>query len=239
MTAGIHQHPKVFESPVFRARGLSEHDKKLLMGLGFATKQYPPQHTIMHQGESEDRTFIVQSGWGCICKDLVDGERQIADLALPGDVIGMRVDKGDSHKSFVSLTDMVVFEARAKVVIRALGHSEKLAEVLFWAISRQRAILIEHMTNLGRRSAAVRTGHFLLEIRARLQAAGIDANRGYDCPLTQYDLADALGLTAIHVNRMLRELREQGFLSFRHGTVEFFDPEGLAAFCSFDPRYLA
>lgn len=238
MTAGIRQYPRVFESPVFRARGLSDHDRALLTELGFVTKEYSAQRTIMHQGDSEDRTLIVQSGWGCLCNDLADGERQIADLALPGDVVGLRVDQGESHKSVISLTDMVVFEARAKAVTRALGHSEKLAAVFFWAMSRQRAILIEHMTNLGRRSAAVRTGHFLLEIRARLQGAGIDAHRGYECPLTQYDLADALGLTAIHVNRMLRELREQGFLSFRHGRVEFFDPEGLAAFCGFDPCYL-
>lgn len=239
MSAGIHQHARDLKGSALRPFGLSEHDERLLMEGGFARKQYPAQHTIIRQGDPMGRVFIVHSGWGYVGKDLVDGERQIADLALPGDIVGLSAETNYSHKSFVSLTGMAVLEGQSKSVMQALAHSERLTTVFFQAVSRQRAILIEHMTNLGRRSAAARTGHLLLEIRARLQAAGIDVNRGYDCPLTQYDLADALGLTAIHVNRMLRGLREQGFLAFRQGSVEFFDPEALAEFCAFDSSYLS
>lgn len=238
MALGIQKTSNIFEGVVFRSSFQSEKDKTLLAKLGFIIKRYPPQHPLIRQGEREDRTFIIESGWACLTKELAGGERQIADLALPGDVIGLRAEKAESHKSLVALTDLVVHEARPKSLLAAITQSETLAAGVVAAAARQRAILIEHMTNLGRRSAAARTGHFLLEIRARLQAAGMDAAKGYECPLTQYDLADALGLTAIHVNRMLRELREHGYLSFRHGVVEFFDAEGLAELCEFDPHYL-
>lgn len=84
----------------------------------------------------------------------------------------------------------------------------------------------------------MRTAHLLLELGTRLEKANAAKLLGFECPLTQYDLADALGLTAIHVNRMLRELRERGYLEFRHGSVHFLNRQGLERFAGFDPGYL-
>jgi CRP-like cAMP-binding protein len=80
--------------------------------------------------------------------------------------------------------------------------------------------------------------HFLLELGSRLTLVGLGDNTGYDCPLTQYHLADALGLSAIHVNRTLRGLREKGLMTFREGRVQFEDRRRLVALAGFDPAYL-
>jgi CRP-like cAMP-binding protein len=80
--------------------------------------------------------------------------------------------------------------------------------------------------------------HFLLELGSRLALVGMGSKEGYDCPLTQYHLADTLGLSAVHVNRVLRQLRESGLVTFRDGLVTFHDYGGLVDLAEFDPAYL-
>jgi len=97
---------------------------------------------------------------------------------------------------------------------------------------------VEHLVGIGRRDALARMAHFLLELGSRLALVGIGSKHGFDCPLTQYHLADTLGLSAVHVNRVLRQLREKGLVTFRDGHVTVHDYEGLAELAEFDPAYL-
>lgn len=114
----------------------------------------------------------------------------------------------------------------------------QLLPALMSAASIRSAIVQQHMTNLGRRTALKRMGHLLLELHSRLLLAGESDKAGYACPLTQYDLADALGMTPIHINRMLRELRERELLEFRHGHVQFINRSSLVDYIEFDANYL-
>ncbi|ASY66016.1 cAMP-binding protein (plasmid) [Sinorhizobium sojae CCBAU 05684] len=225
------------EAPVFRV-GLDDCDKAHLGSLGFVLRRYPSHAVIARQGDEQDRIFVIRSGWGCIFTELMDGERQILDFPLKGEFVASRAFDGEAPESFIAQTELMVFEAPAKALLAGLARSPNLAAVLLGAIARQRAILVQHLTNLGRRSALMRTAHLLLELGTRLEKANSARQLGFECPLTQYDLADALGLTAIHVNRMLRELRERGYLEFRHGSVHFVNREGLERFAGFDPGYL-
>ena len=109
---------------------------------------------------------------------------------------------------------------------------------MLWAASRDEAMVVEHLVNLGRRSADIRMAHFLLELGSRLSLVGVGDRTGFNCPLTQYHLADALGLSAVHVNRVLRHLREAGLVTFRNGRVTFDDFSGLVALANFDVDYL-
>jgi len=107
-----------------------------------------------------------------------------------------------------------------------------------WAASRDEAMVVEHLVSIGRRDAAERMAHFFLELASRLIQVGMGSKTGYACPLSQYLLADALGLSAVHVNRVLRQLREAGMVTFRDGVVTIHDYERLCAFAQFDPAYL-
>lgn len=227
----------VLSNPFLRDVDLREEERASLSGIGFACRHYPPHMDIVREGYAIDRIYIIESGWGCVYKILADGERQIIDFPLGGDVIGLRGNRIPAQRTFMSLTELVVHEASAKAVFAAITGFERLIELFLGSESRHKFILAEHLTNLGHRSALARTAHLLLELGARLKYAGCADGESYECPLTQYDLADALGLTAIHVNRMLRELRERGLLSFQKGRVNIIDTAGLKNICDFSETY--
>ena len=99
-------------------------------------------------------------------------------------------------------------------------------------------MVVEHLVSLGRRTATERTAHFLLELGARLRLVGLADKSGFKCPLSQYLLADALGLSAVHINRVLRELREARLLTFQKGRVTFDNYDALVGLVDFDRAYL-
>lgn len=234
----LSKNTSVLSGPLFRGLKLNSKDQAALSNVRLAEKRYPPHTGITHQGMTDERAFIIQSGWGCLYKDLPDGERQVLDFALTGDVVGINPMGGEAQYAFVSITELRVIEANGRSLVAAMTQSQRMAQALLTIAWRQNNILAEHLSNLGRRSALTRTAHLLLELGERLKAADKTDAQGYDCPLTQYDLADALGLTAIHINRMLRELREYGLLSLRRNRVEFLDYAGLVERAQFDRKYL-
>ncbi len=194
---------------------------------------------LVHQGQSDQAAYILASGWACSYKILRDGERQIVDFQIPGDFLGLRsVLLHTADHSIEPITDIEVCEVQASDLLGAFTRTPRLATAVLWAASRDEAMVVEHLVDIGRRHAAERMAHFLLELGARLSLVGLATKAGYTCPLTQYLLADALGLSAVHVNRVLRQLRETGLLTFRDGYVTFDDYDRLREFAGFDPVYL-
>jgi len=106
------------------------------------------------------------------------------------------------------------------------------------AVICNEAAMTERIVSLGRRDASERLAHFLLECWVRVRRVGLGERREYRCPLSQYHLADALGLSAVHVNRVLNDLRKRGILTFRKGIVRFDDFEGLLDLADFNAGYL-
>lgn len=200
--------------------------------------RYMPRDEVIVQGDRSDTTYVVNAGWGCTYIDLPDGSRQIADFQLRGDIIGLRAMGSNWEESFHAISDLEVLELPTDELNRALSAAPSLAVRFLFALARNSAIRGEHIVNIGRRSAAVRLAHLMLELGTRLENVGLADADGFDCPLTQHDLADALGLTAIHVNRMLRELRHSGLLSFRNSKAKFIDRDALARFAHFEADYL-
>ena len=161
------------------------------------------------------------------------------DFPIPGDVIGLRsVLLRASDHSFAAVTDVTVAEVSARQLVAAFEQQPRLGVAFLWAASRDEAMVVEHLVNIGRRSALVRTAHFLVELGLRLQLAGLGSETGFACPLNQYLLADAVGLTAIHVNRILRQLRERKLLTFRDGRVTFHDLPRLRQLAGHHSGYL-
>jgi CRP-like cAMP-binding protein len=137
--------------------------------------------------------------------------RQIVDFQVPGDFLGLRsaLFRTTDH-SVEAVTRIEASEVLASDILDGFANAPRLATAVLWAASRDEAMVVEHLVNMGRRSAEVRMAHFLLELGARLQLVGIGDKTGFDCPLTQYHLADALGLSAVHVNRVLRHAARGG-----------------------------
>ena len=158
---------------------------------------------------------------------------------MPGDFLGLRsVLLRTADHNVEPVTKVEAAEVHVADLLDTFTRTPRLATAVLWAASRDEAMLVEHLVGLGRRNAAERTGHFLLELAARLRLVGLGDKSGYACPLSQYLLADALGLSAVHVNRVLRELREAGLVTFQNGHVHFDDFDGLVTFADFDRTYL-
>jgi len=230
-------------SPLARKLGsfvaLSDAELALLERLHQRRRVFVAGKDLVHQGQSRQAAYILAKGWAASYKLLEDGQRQIVNFKVPGDFLGLRsVLLRVSDHSVEPVTDIEVSEFLVVELLDAFGENHRLAMALLWAASRDEAMVVEHLVNIGRRDAAKRLAHFLLELGARLSLVGIGSKAGYDCPLTQYLIADALGLSAVHVNRCLRQLREYGLVTFTGGRVAFIDHARLVEFAQFDPAYL-
>ena len=194
---------------------------------------------LVHERQVGHHAYILEEGWACCYKLLPDGGRQVIDFPIPGDVIGLRsVLLRAADHSFAAVTDVSVAEVSAHQLMVAFEEKPRLGVAFLWAASRDEAMVVEHLVNIGRRSALVRTAHFLVELGLRLQLTGLGSEAGFACPLNQHLLADAVGLTAIHVNRILRQLRERRLLTFRDGQVVFHDLLRLRQLANHNSGYL-
>jgi CRP-like cAMP-binding protein len=109
--------------------------------------------------------------------------------------------------SFSALTDAVVCSAEGSHILKSVTEFPRLGAALLWAASRDEAMVVEHLVSIGRRNAIERTAHFFMKLAERLSLIEFTNETEFKCPLSQFVIADALGLTAIHVNRVLRDLR--------------------------------
>lgn len=218
---------------------LNEAELGVLERLHKRRRTFVAGRDLVHQGQADQAAYILVSGWACSYKLLHDGQRQIVDFQIPGDFLGLRcVVLHVSDHSIEPVTDIEVTEVHASDLFEAFSETPRLATAVLWTASRDEAMVVEHLVGIGRRGAAERMAHFLLELCARLSLVGMGSKAGFACPLTQYLIADAIGLSAVHVNRVLRQLREQGMVTFRDGYVAFDDYDRLVDFADFEVSYL-
>ena len=233
----------ILQSPLTRKLSafvaMSGTDLETLARFHRRRRRFLAGHQMMHEGQKKQSAFILAKGWACSYKMLPDGERQIVDFQVPGDFLGLRslLFRTIDH-SVEAVTHIEASEVLVSDILDGFGTAPRLAIAVLWAASRDEAMVVEHLVNLGRRTAEQRMAHFLLELGARLRLVGIGNKTGFSCPLTQYHLADALGLSAVHVNRVLRHLREEGLVTFQKGQVSFDDFAGLVELAGFDANYL-
>lgn len=230
-------------SPLARKLGnfvaLSETDLEVLDGLHRRRRSFVAGRDIVHQGQTHAAAYILAEGWVCSYKLLRDGSRQIVDFQVPGDFLGLRsVLFRTADHNIEPVTAVEASEVLESDLLQAFSTTPRLATAVLWAASRDESMVVEHLVGIGRRNALERTAHFLLELSARLMLVGQGTREGFACPLSQYLLADALGLSAVHVNRVLRELREEGLLTFQKGKVTIHDFDGLVTLAEFDRAYL-
>lgn len=214
-------------------------DIELLAGFHRRRRMFEAGRQVIAEGEKRQCAYILAKGWACCFKLLPDGRRQIVDFQIPGDFMGLRslLFRTSDH-SAEAVTDIEASEVMIGDILDAFSKAPRLGTAVLWAASRDEAMAVEHLVNIGRRSAEERLAHFILEMEARLTLVGLADKKGFACPLTQYHLADLLGLTAVHVNRILRLLREKGLAHIQNRRVSIMDRQGLIKLAGFDKAYL-
>jgi CRP-like cAMP-binding protein len=194
---------------------------------------------LTQEGQTGHKAFVLQTGWACSYKLLAEGSRQIISFPIAGDVVGLRsVLLRTADHSFSALTDAVVSPLEGAHIMRCVTEFPRLGAALLGAASRDEAMVVEHLVSIGRRDALERTAHFFMELAERLSLIGGATETEFECPLSQFVLADALGLTSVHVNRVLRKLRERKLLTIRKGTATIHDLAALRKLAGFQGGYL-
>lgn len=202
-------------------------------------KDLPADHMLIHPGTDLDHSTLLLDGVMCRYKDLRGGNRQITELHVAGDFLDLHsfTLKHLDHAIMSLSPCRVAFvpHARLRAITERFPH---LARVYWFATNLDAAIHREWTFSLGRRSARAKLAALFCELQVRLQVVGLADESGYNLPITQGDLAECTGLTNVHVNRTLKDLRESGLVHFRAGRVTILDLAGLRRAGEFDPSYL-
>lgn len=218
---------------------LSEDEVRLLEELQATTRPVRRNREIVSEGRPYDSLFILIEGFAIRYRVLHDGRRQVLNIVLPGDLIGFPGCFFETALySITALTDARVAPVPFARLLGLFETQPRLATAIFWSFSREAAMYAEHLIDVGRRSALERVAHFLLELLTRLQVIGLADANSYRLPLTQEVMGDALGLSVPHVNRTLRQLRDDGFVGIEDQRVVIHDLEGLSALADFEHSYL-
>src|SRR6516225_5520377 len=204
-----------------------------------ATRVIRRNREIMTEGRKYDALLILIDGVSIRYRILHDGRRQILNIALPGDFIGFPSAFSErALYSITALSDCVVAPVPFVRLLSLFNSQPKLAAAIFWSFACEAAMYAEHLIDVGRRSALERVAHFLLELATRLQVIRLADKCSYQMPLTQELIGDALGLSVPHVNRTLRQLREENLVAIEGQKVVIKDVEALSRLADFERAYL-
>lgn len=218
---------------------LTESDRTLLASLEKSPRAYAKNSILWEQGEPSRHFYTVSKGWAYAYRNMHDGTRQVLDIYVPGDIVGLR-EFAFSHRitGLALLSDAELCAFPKTRLTDVFSHSLLLCNIFFMIAARDQAILLERLVNLGRRSAREKVAHFLVEIAERLTKTNVDITGNLRLPLPQVLLADALGLSVVHINRTLKELKSDGLLLPTNGGVELLNIKALEEVAGFDSGYL-
>ena len=218
---------------------LSAEHRRVIEELTAQVQHLGSRENIIREGDEPRVVTVVLSGWACRYKVLPDGRRQIVALFLPGDMCDPYVFLLDAmDQSLGTLTPVTLARLPARAIREMTASGPDLAEALWWHTLVDIEIQREWTVNLGRRNALERLAHLFCEISARLVHVGLSNGSDCEMPLTQTDLADATGLSTVHVNRSLQELRANHLIELRAKRLTILDHGGLMDLAMFDPAYL-
>ena len=218
---------------------LSEEEKDVLREVTSRVRDYGPRQDIVCEGDSPADSCLILEGFACRQNTLPDGRRQITAIHIPGDF-------ADLHSFLLGkMDDGVASVTACKVALVphcALRDITKnhphLTRLLWFTTLVDGAVHREWMTGLGRLDARERVAHFFCELFLRLESVGRTQDHSYELPITQTELADAFGLSAVHMNRVLQDLRGEELISWQSKTLVIHDWERLQQVAQFDPVYL-
>jgi CRP-like cAMP-binding protein len=194
---------------------------------------------LIRQGATPLHVYLISKGWACRYKSLPDGRRQIVDFLIPGDLCDLNIYiLSRIDHSIGAITALDVIEIPREQLESVTERHPQITRALWWQELVSKSCHREWIVNVGARSAMERLAHLLCEMFLRLESIGASDGRSCDFPLTQRDLADATGLTSVHVNRTLQRLRERSLISLEDRRLVIPDMAALKATGLFNPDYL-
>lgn len=218
---------------------LPERERAALRNLTWRVRHFSPEEDIVAEGSEPFESCLLVEGFACRANSFSDGRRQISALHVPGDFVDLHsLLLAAMDHSVTALTPCKVAFVKHDAVRQLSETSPHLARMLWMLSVNDAAILRNWIACMGRRSSEAHLAHVICEIYLRLQVVGLTDGNSFEFPISQLTLADVLGLSLVHVNRMLQNLRGTGFISWNKHTVTIHDWNGLTALAEFNPTYL-
>jgi CRP-like cAMP-binding protein len=217
---------------------LSPKDRALIEAIALRTEEVAAGTELIREGEALDSPRLLMAGWACRFRTLPDGRRQIFEFILPGDIYGLCLrPQAIALTTSLALTPVVIADAGAlsTAITTETDSYPGLTKACYATASLDEAYLLNQLMRVGRQTAYERTAHFILEIHERLSLVGLAGETSVAIPLTQEIMADALGLSVVHLNRTLQQLRRHQLIEFKGGLVRLLEPDRLREIANFRP----
>jgi CRP-like cAMP-binding protein len=218
---------------------LTDEERRAIESLPVKVRHLDARQDIVRDGDHPAHCCLVLDGWTCRYKLLSEGKRQIFSFHIPGDIPDLQsLHIHTMDHSLCTITETTVgfipHESMRDLTARFPG----IAAILWRDTLIEAGIFREWMIGMGRRSAFEQVAHLFCELYLKLQAVGLAGSYRCPLPLTQADLGDALGLSNVHVNRVLQEMRAKNLITLRGQTLVLEAWNELVRVSEFDPRYL-
>jgi CRP-like cAMP-binding protein len=202
-------------------------------------RKLPAKQDLIREGDKPGPVLVMLDGWACRYKILPNGLRQITAFLMPGDACDLHIGMlAEMDHSIQTLTpSRVAYISRGEMDTLMAEHTH-FARAMYIAQLTDEGTLRAWIVSMGRRSSIERVAHLICELYVRAYWIGLVENTTLALPLSQIVLADALGMTPVHINRVLRELRLNGAMELRRGSLVIMDPVKLVQIAGFDENYL-
>lgn len=218
---------------------LDDQDREAILSLPHVVRDLAVHEHIVREGDRPQYSCLLLSGYAYRHKVAGNGGRQIFSIHMRGDLVDLQnslLKTADHNVQALTKVEAAFIPVEA---IKTLAFERPSVGLGLWYETLVDASIFREWTlNVGRRNARTRTAHLLCELALRLDWEGLGSRDGYELPMTQEELGDALALTPVHVNRTLKALGEEGFISRTRRSVTIADWEKLARVGDFDTRYL-
>lgn len=216
---------------------LSADDIASLEAVTAHPRTYAAKQDMIREGDRPGPVFVMLEGWACRYKILPSGSRQITAFMVPGDACDLHVGMlSEMDHSLQAITNTKVALIAGDEMEAMMTERPNIARAMYKAQLIDEGTLRSWIVSMGRRSSAERVAHLMCELYLRAPSTG--SFNEIALPISQVVLADALGMTPVHVNRVLRRLREAGAMSLQRGALIILDPVRLVQIAGFDENYL-
>lgn len=218
---------------------VSSDEINALLRLHHTRRRFSTDDKVVNLHEKVDKLFIVEKGWLLRERHLENGRRQIINFLLPGDYFDlMSLVGAQSDHSIIAATDAIIRIYDGQGFLNAIQASSKLASAFWWVTVQEESILRQQIVRIGRLSAQERIANFILELNRRQTISEGATTDFVPLPVPQAMLADALGLSIVHISRSLTSLRAKGLIKSSRKGITILDRERMMELADFDPIHL-
>jgi CRP-like cAMP-binding protein len=218
---------------------VTDEDIRAIRALPIQVREYPAERAVVSDGQKATECCLIIRGFCARSKTTSDGRRQILSIHIPGeipDLMSLHLHVMDHDLSTLTPCTLGLINHEA---LRMLYRRQPNLADMFWRDTLiDAAMFREWIVNVGQRPAPARLAHVVVELRERLKVIGRIEGNSFEMPLTQEQIGEALGITAVHANRVIKQLRQDGIVLFHRGRVEVLDEDKLLELAGFDGRYL-